>query len=265
MCDEPDTGLRPHLYLCTDYDGEPNCLDLEMTGAKFRTLEELDELAASMFQPFADGLKILKTCIDTALFFGDDEGEMHDELVDSIGKAVVRDSSETNISENPIDKSPKKDTIKSKKTTEDGGPGSGNYGHKGVPGETGGSAPGPGSVSSDGENAPCKGFAKPAKLKDHAKRHGPEFGTISEKEYEQLGIDFLRQPCGGDIVGYSTPDGKVVRFNMKTTEYASGYPGSALCTYMKAKCNRNTHEIRPDKAMEYYTGRKFDDLEGDSE
>ena len=49
-----------------------------MTGAKFRTMAELDELAASMFQPFADGLKILKQCIDTALFFGDDGGEMHE-------------------------------------------------------------------------------------------------------------------------------------------------------------------------------------------
>ena len=115
---EPDTGLRPHLYLCTDYDGEPNCLDLEMSGARFRTMEELDELAASMFQPFADGLKILKTCIDTALFFGDDEGEMHDDLVSSDGKAVVGD--------------PEK---------EDGGPGSGNHGHEGVPGKVGGSAP----------------------------------------------------------------------------------------------------------------------------
>ena len=115
---EPDTGLRPHLYLCTDYDGEPNCLDLEMSGARFRTMEELDELAASMFQPFADGMKILKTCIDTALFFGDDEGEMHDDLVSSVGKAVVGD--------------PEK---------EDGGPGSGNHGHEGVPGKVGGSAP----------------------------------------------------------------------------------------------------------------------------
>ena len=87
-----------------------------MTGAKFRTMAELDELAASMFQPFADGLEILKKCIDTALFFGDDGGEMHDELVESIGKAMSDDPE-----------------------NEDGGPGSGNFGHKGRPGEVGGS------------------------------------------------------------------------------------------------------------------------------
>lgn len=88
---EPDTGLEPYIFLCTDYDGEPNCVDLEMAGAKFRTLEELDELAASMFQPFRDSLDVLDGCID-----------------------------------------PDRD---------DGGPGSGNFGHAGVPGKVGGSAP----------------------------------------------------------------------------------------------------------------------------
>lgn len=57
---EPDTGLTPYLFLCTDFEGEPECLDLEMSGAKFRTIEELEQLAPSMFQPFADSLKVLR-------------------------------------------------------------------------------------------------------------------------------------------------------------------------------------------------------------
>ena len=44
-----------------------------------------------------------------------------------------------NISENPIDKSVKTVTIKYQDTTKDGGPGSGNHGHKGRPGQKGGS------------------------------------------------------------------------------------------------------------------------------
>ncbi len=140
---EPDTGLTPYLFLCTDYEGEPDCVDLEMTGAKFRTMQELDELASTLFQPFADGLDVLTTCIDTAVFFGDDgtglnEGEGLEKLSDSVGKAL---STNPHIPENPIDKSAFSSTIKSKETTEDGGPGSGNHGHKGVPGQTGGSAP----------------------------------------------------------------------------------------------------------------------------
>lgn len=106
-------------------------------------------------------------------------------------------------------------------------------------------------VSAKGENTPCTGFASAVKLKDHTERHGPEFGISSEGEYQQRGIDFLKQACGGDIVGYATSDGKVVRFNKKTTEYASGIPGGALKTYMKAKC-RKDGSPNPEKANEYY-------------
>lgn len=122
---EPDTGLTPYLFLCTEYEGEPDCVDLEMTGATFRTMEELDQLAASMFQPFADGLEILKECIYTPLFFGDDEGEMYGKLVNSVGKAVNGDGL-------PV--------------AEDGGPGSGNFNHEGRPGEIGGSLQSGGGV-----------------------------------------------------------------------------------------------------------------------
>ena len=183
---EPDTGLTPYLFLCTDYEGEPDCLDLEMTGAKFRTMAELDELAASMFQPFADGLEILKKCIDTALFFGDDGGEMHDELVESIGQAMAGD--------------PEK---------EDGGPGSGNHGHKGVPGELGGSAPGSERVTSrdsfrrgsgdfeltgnvsdmyltDTARARIEGAVKKVKTASDLKSYLSEKGIALETSYEPL-------------------------------------------------------------------------------
>lgn len=160
---EPDTGLRPHLYLCTDYEGEPDCLDLEMTGAKFRTMEELDELAASMFQPFADGLKILKTCIDTALFFGDEDGEMFEDLAESVGKAVVGE--------------PEK---------EDGGPGSGNHGHKGVPGKIGGSAPGNGSREAVTGSDISKSYSGKGDIKSviHAQGFDGLPKVVSKKEFD---------------------------------------------------------------------------------
>jgi len=88
---EPESGLRSHIFLCTDFDGEPDCVDLEMTNPKFRTMEELEELKPSLFPPFADSLEILKDCL-----FNDNE---------------------------------------------DGGPGSGNFGHEGRAGEVGGSMP----------------------------------------------------------------------------------------------------------------------------
>ena len=97
---EPDTGIQPHIFLCTDYEGEPNCVDREMADPEFRTLEELEQLRPSLFQPFADDVALMK-----AIASGEAEPE---------GFA-------------PFD--------------EDGGPGSGNHGHQGVPGQVGGSAP----------------------------------------------------------------------------------------------------------------------------
>lgn len=161
---EPDTGLRPHLFLCTQYEGEPNCADLEMANVKFRTQEELNDLAASMFQPFADGLEILNTCIDTALFYDNEFGEMHEELVESIGEAMKQD----------------------------GGPGSGNWGHSGRPGKRGGSAGGTGGVQhrigtkESGFSSAAK--ERVAKKKETAAKRGAGEGSesASGKKYEKL-------------------------------------------------------------------------------
>lgn len=61
---EPESGLRSHIFLCTDFEGEPDCVDLEMTNPKFRSLEELNQLAPSLFPPFADSLDILTSCFE---------------------------------------------------------------------------------------------------------------------------------------------------------------------------------------------------------
>lgn len=89
---EPDTGLTPAIFLCTEWDGDIECKDLEIAAPLFRTLEELEQLEASMFQPFKDGIEVMLSTIN-------DE------------------------------------------TATDGGPGSGNFGHEGRPGELGGSLP----------------------------------------------------------------------------------------------------------------------------
>lgn len=73
---EPESGLRSHIFLCTDYDGEPDCVDLEMTNPKFRTLEELEELKPSLFPPFADSLEILMSCLNPE--DPDDDPDNHD-------------------------------------------------------------------------------------------------------------------------------------------------------------------------------------------
>jgi len=121
-----------------------------------------------------------------------------------------------------------------------------------------GNANAPRPVSSQGENDSCKGFSTPELLAKHHNKHSWEFGYSSEKEYLEAGIEFLQQPCGGDIIGYSTKKGKVVRYNTKTTEYASGFPNQNLCTYMKAKV-KNNGTANHESAMAYYERRKKKD------
>ena len=73
----------------------------------------------------------------------------------------------------------------------------------------------PSKVSAEGANASCKGFTTPENLTRHYSKHSGEFGFASEAEYQSAADRFLQQPCGGDVIGYSTPRGKVVRFNTK--------------------------------------------------
>lgn len=103
-------GLQPYIFLCTSYEGEPICDEEEMTGASFKTLEELNAVKDKLFKPFADSLDIL---------------------------AEVLNGKPDNI---------------------DGGPGSGNFGHKGVEGQVGGSAP----SEEKGQEKPISSRTKPA-------------------------------------------------------------------------------------------------------
>lgn len=117
---EQDTKLTPDLFLCLEWEGEPSCDDLEMVNPQFRTLEELEQLKPSMFQPFADGLAVL-----------------FEEL------SEIR---------------------------EDGGAGSGNWGHGGRPGKRGGSTGGGGISNRQGSKE--GGFTSEAKHRAESKKRG---------------------------------------------------------------------------------------------
>lgn len=222
-----------HVFLCTDFDGSIRCADGEMTSPGFITAEKVTELSTQnperLFPPFAQSI--------TALF---DVLSSNPGLTSDAQNAKMKDRMDFNEADHPRDEN-------------------GQFA-EGEGSSSGSTESGP-AVSPEGENVPCTGFASPARLEDHATRHGlAEMGFATKEEYQQKGIDFLKQPCGGDVIGYARPDGVVVRFNTKTTEYATGVPGGPLKTYMKAKCNRKTGEARPEVAMKYYEFNREKDL-----
>lgn len=222
-----------HVFLCTDFDGSIRCADGEMTSPGFITAEKVAELSTQnperLFPPFAQSITALLDVLSS-----------NPGLTSDAQNAKMKDRMDFNEADHPRDEN-------------------GQFA-EGEGSSSGSTESGP-AVSPEGENVPCTGFASPARLEDHATRHGlAEMGFATKEEYQQKGIDFLKQPCGGDVIGYARPDGVVVRFNTKTTEYATGVPGGPLKTYMKAKCNRKTGEARPEAAMKYYEFNREKDL-----
>lgn len=222
-----------HVFLCTDFDGSIRCADGEMTSPGFITAEKVAELSTQnperLFPPFAQSITALLDVLSS-----------NPGLTSDAQNAKMKDRMDFNEADHPRDEN-------------------GQFA-EGEGSSSGSTESGP-AVSPEGENVPCTGFAFPARLEDHATRHGlAEMGYATKEEYQQKGIDFLKQPCGGDVIGYARPDGVVVRFNTKTTEYATGVPGGPLKTYMKAKCNRKTGEARSEVAMKYYEFNREKDL-----
>lgn len=220
-----------HVFLCTDFDGSIRCADGEMTSPGFITAEKVAELSTQnperLFPPFAQSITTLLDVLSS-----------NPGLTSDAQNAKMKDRMDFNEADHPRDEN-------------------GQFA-EGEGSSSGSTESGP-AVSPEGENASCKGFAAPEKKTVHFTKHGAEFGFSTEDEYEAAADKFLQQPCGGGVIGYSTPKGKIVRFNVKTTEYASGFPGQNICTYMKPKCGSGG-VAKPDTAMAYYN--KFKEKDG---
>lgn len=163
---------------------------------------------------------------------------------------------------NPIDKSPQSVTIRYQDTSTDGGPGSGNHGHKGVPGQVGGSAP---TASARGENTSCVGFEHKRTLAWKRKKHGGMYSSMTDSEYETRAINFLKQECGGSIDGYLDKDGAICRFDTETGEFAKGFPGSYVKTYFNPGYKEKNHTFSLERAQRYFDKHKSEESTSDEE
>lgn len=61
---EPDTGLKPAIFLATEWEGDLQSLDGEMTEIQFRSLSELNEMGKMLFQPFKDSIDLLMSVLE---------------------------------------------------------------------------------------------------------------------------------------------------------------------------------------------------------
>lgn len=185
---EPDTGLTPMIFLCTEFEGEPECDDLEMVNPQFCTLEEIEQSRSGLFQPFADSIDLLNEVL-----FGGDSAE----------------NGETEM---------------------DGGPGSGNFGHEGVKGQIGGSAPAGSDVGGE-EHKPISerstpSVKSPKGFDNYVKENGltPIYRGYSAESDEQL-AEYRESYKNGTVPESgekSSALGKGVYFSTSQSE-AEGY------------------------------------------
>ena len=102
-------------------------------------------------------------------------------------------------------------------------------------------------ISETGANESCGGFRVYRGIdgqQKHHEKHGsePDFKDMTPEEYGEATVEFLKQPCGGNIVGGTVQepfDGvmvtAVIRYDKEKGLYAKGYPGGFAMTFMKAK------------------------------
>ena len=161
-----------HVFLCTDFDGSIRCADGEMASPGFITAEKVAELSTQnperLFPPFAQSITALLDVLSS-----------NPGLTSDAQNAKMKDRMDFNEADHPRDEN-------------------GQFA-EGEGSSSGSTESGP-AVSPEGENVPCTGFASPARLEDHATRHGlAEMGFATKEEYQQKGMEVAFEDVLADV------------------------------------------------------------------
>lgn len=115
-----------------------------------------------------------------------------------------------------------------------------------------------GGVSATGAKKFSKGF-KEANLDKHWKKHSEEFSRITKAQYAQKALSLAQKAVGGDVLGYETEDGNIVRFEKSTKHFVSGHPSKGIFTMMNLNYkndNGNAVYVGPQRAMKRFNALK---------
>lgn len=79
------------------------------------------------------------------------------------------------------------------------------------------------------------GGFNPAKLADHFKLHGADFGAATPAAYEAMADGFLGGPKSTTTLECIRPQGDILRYNPATEEFGVLAPNGEIRTYFKPK------------------------------
>lgn len=78
-------------------------------------------------------------------------------------------------------------------------------------------------------------FATREKLREHYRKHGSEFGSITMQEYLELARHLRGMPAGGDVEEIRRPGGDVARFDRSTGEFGVFESDGTIRTFFKPR------------------------------
>ena len=75
------------------------------------------------------------------------------------------------------------------------------------------------------------GFRSKTQFNEHYKKHGSEFGAISQQEYLRLAQALRDAPPGGNILESVRPDGEFSKLDRKTGYFGAYNPDGTIRTF----------------------------------
>ena len=85
------------------------------------------------------------------------------------------------------------------------------------------------SGSITGKNTFGTGFKGQSGAKHLGKRQREgHYKDLTEEQYQAKALDLLQQEVGGDVDGFETEQGDIVRWSRVTNDYAVGKPGEMV-------------------------------------
>jgi pyocin large subunit-like protein len=77
------------------------------------------------------------------------------------------------------------------------------------------------------------GFKTRARLTEHYRKHGREFGRVSQADYLYLAQKLRDGPVGGSVLETVRSDGVVTRFDRATGSFLAFDPDGTIRTFFK--------------------------------
>lgn len=102
-------------------------------------------------------------------------------------------------------------------------------------------------ISDEGKNdVPCC-FSSTGEADDHFCDHSVDYPGLTQEQYTKKAADLASSEADGNIIGFSTDDGCIVRYDKQNNDYVKAYPGKEGCVITLFK---------PDSRAVYYHNDK---------